>query len=651
MLKDTRIGIPIIGSKYWYAGVTIVESIICSVIQMPKENRPQLFLVFNDENLEYLTSYDLIPLHEHLFPLIDGLIYVGTNLNTAHHLIQYPFIHYCSTDHLFRNIDLMLPMNSELCPGQPAIPWIPDFQHHYLPQLFPAAEIQKRNALFQEIADHSPLVLFTSNDSKKDFLQFYSSSSATALVLPFPVHPKEEWYSDDPCQIQEKYKLPDKFILCSNQFWMHKNHAVLFKALAILKNTGQEVHLVCTGSTNDYRNPHYFNKLQEYIQVLNIKDQVHILGLIPRHDQMQLMRRSLFVVQPSLFEGLSLIIQECKLLGKSIILSDLAIHQEEGYGTFFTRTDAEDLANKMANLLPISLPGPAPLKEMEAQVGYHQKITSFNLQFCQFITAAKEIYQPSLQNRTFSRRLIHPVDKIKIATSLAPSKDISIQKRAIETWILSGFHVVSINSQEEIHTIQPHFPHVEFVTAQRDARDIYGKPYIYIDDIFSYFSSQNNRICGIVNSDIHFFKKDLSAFMSTEAKDSLVFGPRLDVESFEKINDGSFYKGFDYFFFDQSLIKQYPSSKFCIGLPWWDYWLPIIPLFAKLPVKKVITPICYHIIHPSNYSIASWKSLALELMRHFSLTPQSNDIYLGYLNNYVLNLIENNSTGIAYTMN
>lgn len=650
MLKNIRIGIPIIGSKYWYAGVTVVESIINSVTQMPKEERPQLFFVINDENLEYLTLYDLIPLHEHLFPLIDGLIYTGGNIASARNLIHYPLIHYASHDELFQNIDLLLPINSELYPGQPAIPWIPDFQHHYLPQLFSATEIVKRNTIFQKIADSSPLVLFTSNDAKKDFLQLYPSSAAKALVLPFPVHPREEWYTGDPYQIQKKYNLPDKFILCSNQFWMHKNHAVLFSALAILRNRGQDVHLVCTGSTTDYRNPNYFSKLQEYIQVLNIKDHVHILGLIPRHDQMQLMRRSLFVVQPSLFEGLSLIIKECQLLGKSIVVSDLPIHEEEHYGTYFARTDAEDLSNKIAELLPVSSPGPNPLKEMEAKAEYNKEINEFNLQFCQFIIAAKEIYRSSEPDAAPSYRPPN-FEKITIATSLAPNKDISTQKRAIESWIACGFHVVSINSQDEISMIQHEFPNIEFVTAQRDAREIYGKPYIYIDDILSYFSTQNNRICGIVNSDIHFFKKDLPAFMFKEAADSFVFGPRLDIESFDKISNGTFYKGFDYFFFDQSLIKHYPPAKFCIGLPWWDYWMPLIPLLANLPVKKVTTPICYHIIHPSNYSIASWKALAMEMMKHFSLTPQTNEIYLGYLNTYILNFIENSSTSIEYTMN
>ncbi|SFL68826.1 glycosyltransferase [Pelosinus propionicus] len=650
MLKNIRIGLPMIGSKYWYAGVTVVESIISSVAQLSEENRPQLFLVMNDENLECLTLYDLIPLHEHLFPLIDGLIYVGTNIDTAKDLINHPIIHYVSTDHLFHNIDLMLPINSELYPGYPAIPWIPDFQHHYLPQLFSATEITKRNTLFQKIADNSPVVLFTSNDAKKDFLQLYPSSPATPLVLPFPVHPKKEWYTGDPYQIQAKYKIPDRFILCSNQFWMHKNHPVLFKALAILQSRGQEIHLVCTGSTTDYRNPNYFNKLQEYIQVLNLKEHIHILGLIPRHDQMQLMRRSLFVVQPSLFEGLSLIIQECQLLGKDIILSDLPIHEEEGYGTYFARTDAEDLANKISLLLPTTNPGPDLLKENESKLEYNAKITNFNWQFCQFIMAAREIYRSPVQNTTFSHSSFHH-DKITIATSLAPGKDISTQKKAIESWMHSGFNVVSINSQAEINTIQPYFPNIEFVAAKRDARETYGKPYIYIDDILAYFAARENRICGIVNSDIHFFKKDLPAFMNIEATDSLVFGPRLDVESFDKISNGIFYKGFDYFFFDRSFIQQYPPAKFCIGLPWWDYWMPLIPLLAKLSVKKVTTPICYHIIHPSNYSIASWKSLALEMMKHFSLPPQANEIYLGYLNNYILDLIEKTSTSIEYRMN
>jgi glycosyltransferase involved in cell wall biosynthesis len=648
MLKETRIGLPLIGSKYWYAGVTIVDSIIHSIVQIPKEERPQLFLVITEDNLPYLSSYDLLPLHEHLIPLTNGIIFVGKDLTSAQVLIQHPFTHYASINDLFKNIDILLPINSDIYPGQPGIPWIPDFQHHYLPQLFSPADIENRNAKFQKIADNSKMVIFTSNDVKKDFSQMYPTSSAKTKVLPIPVHPKDEWYAGDAYQTQLKYNLPDRFILCSNQFWMHKNHATLFKAIAILRQSGQDVHLVCTGSTFDYRNPDYFTALQKYISDLNIADLIHILGLIPRQDQIQLMRRSLFAVHPSLFEGLNLIAQECQLLGKMIILSDLPIHQEQNFGIYFSRADAIDLAKKISNLLPVSFPGPSRLQEIEAQIAYKDKIQDFNRQLSELVEDAQRTFNSSGLAPALPYR---PNTQITIATSIAATKDIAIQKRCIDSWIRCGFKVVAINTQNEMNMIKHHFPSVEFVIANRDARAQFGTPYIYIDDILSYFTTQNCKICGIVNSDIYFCKENLPSFMYKQALNSLVFGSRLDVTSFDNTSNGNFYVGFDYFFFDKDIIKFYPPTNFCIGLPWWDYWLPLIAILAKLSVKKVTSPICYHIIHPSNYSIAIYKELANQMAKHLALDPQPSDIYIGNLNHFIYGYIERSAKKIEFTIN
>ena len=61
-------------------------------------------------------------------------------------------------------------------------------------------------------------------------------------------------------------------------------------------------------------------------------------------------------------------------------------------------------------------------------------------------------------------------------------------------------------------------------------------------------------------------------------------------------------EGFDYFFFDKSVIATYPPSAFCLGLPCWDYWAILAPLFSGIPVKKVITPHAYHIKHKVNWN-------------------------------------------------
>lgn len=239
-------------------------------------------------------------------------------------------------------------------------------------------------------------------------------------------------------------------------------------------------------------------------------------------------------------------------------------------------------------------------------------------------------------------------NKITIVTSLAVSKDLFIQKNALNSWLTCGFHVVSMNIQREINLLEHDFPAIEFVRPHRDASERYGKPYIYIDDILAYFARQNSTICGIVNSDIHFPKENLSEFFHQEVPSSLVFGSRLDIKSFDHMSSGTMYSGFDYFFFDQELINFYPPSNFCMGLPWWDYWLPLFAIVSKLPVKRLTTPIGYHLIHPNNYSISLWRELALEMAKELSPTQDQNKISFGHLHRFCLNTINTFSHNIEF---
>ena len=335
MITEMRVGIPIIGGEYWFAGVTIVESLVKAVNYLPETDRPQLFLVVTDDTLESFS------LHQPFTSLFNGIIFVGQNQVDACKIID-SYVHCVSQDELFSKIDFLFPLNSVVWPGRRAGVWIPDFQHRYLPGFFSQAECASRDERFDNIAQLAQLVVLTTHTVEHDFVKFYPSSQAVTRVLAAPFYPVEDWYTGDPSEIQNKYGLPDRFIICSNQFWIHKNHSTLFDAIALLRQAGQDAHVVCTGFTFDYRWPDYFTQIQQKIAELGIADLVHILGLIPRREQVQLIRRSLFAIQPSLFEGLSMLVLECRALGKQIILSDLDVHHEHEYGIYFERTNPQD---------------------------------------------------------------------------------------------------------------------------------------------------------------------------------------------------------------------------------------------------------------------------------------------------------------------
>ena len=106
--------------------------------------------------------------------------------------------------------------------------WIPDFQHKYYPDLFTDEELQNRDFAIKEIVEAGESVVLSSNTAAYD-LKIFSNSSAKVNVWRFCSFINwPEWQS----QIIQKYQIPDKFLYLPNQFWAHKNHLTVLKALS-----------------------------------------------------------------------------------------------------------------------------------------------------------------------------------------------------------------------------------------------------------------------------------------------------------------------------------------------------------------------------------------------------------------------------------
>ena len=211
----------------------------------------------------------------------------------------------------------------------------------------------------------------------------------------------------------------------------------------------------------------------------------------------------------------------------------------------------------------------------------------------------------------------HADARLTIATSIAPKAprapcgEIEKQARAIESWVKLGFRPVSINCIEEIDALRESFPQVEFVPAKRDAREVFGKPLIYFDDFLEYFRQGDFEFGGIVNSDIFLAGDEgIIPFIESQARDSLVYGSRINVDSLEVLEGEVYEQGFDFFFFNKSLIPRIPKTEFCIGATWWDYWAPLIAALEGFQIKRLVGPFAYHVRHRFRWDHKQWISLA-----------------------------------------
>jgi len=254
--------------------------------------------------------------------------------------------------------DVVIPSIHSLGKDFP-YPWVGylyDFQHKYYPDFFTLTDIENRNQAFSVMLNGAKTVIVNALDVKNDILKYYPGAKAQVYDLPFAPIANKEWFSDSDNNIVERYSLQKKFFLMSNQFWVHKSHGTAFEALAILQNKGiDDYEIVCTGNTGDHRFPNYFNELQQKIAQLGLINKIKILGYIPKEDQIQIMRKSMGVLQPTLFEGGpgGGATYNAVALGIPVIISDIPVNREiVADDIFFFKTKSSaDMADKMLNLI------------------------------------------------------------------------------------------------------------------------------------------------------------------------------------------------------------------------------------------------------------------------------------------------------------
>ena len=227
------------------------------------------------------------------------------------------------------------------------INWIPDFQHIHLPQMFSEKEIRNRNNDFLKLIRDSDLIVLSSFDALKDMKKFAPNYEDRARVLQFVSQPNSRYFEldeHDKSLLLQKYGIKDDFFYIPNQFWKHKNHMMMFEAISELKKDGIEINIVCTGYLGDYRNKTYIDDAREFIKSNNLEDNIKLLGLVDYEDVFALIKFSKVVINPSLFEGWSSTVEECKSIGKNMILSDLDVHKEQyPNAVFFERDSIESL--------------------------------------------------------------------------------------------------------------------------------------------------------------------------------------------------------------------------------------------------------------------------------------------------------------------
>tara|TARA_B100000212_G_scaffold285284_1_gene225748 strand:- start:824 stop:1990 length:1167 start_codon:yes stop_codon:yes gene_type:complete len=349
-MKKNKICLIMKNNSNWTGGSEYIKNILLSFSFLEKNERDKIevYLISFESSLE--NDYLFLKNSDYYYSLRDFrnsfirrfLFFI----NEKNKLIQFVYIAFILYS---KKVNFAYPFPDYLkWIGLKSALWIPDFQHHYLRDFFSKDDIKKRNKKFRKIIDSTSKIVLSSEDSKRDLIKFYDINNKKIYVLNFRTNLNKDWLLENPIEISNKYNLPDKFFLVSNQFWKHKNHLLVLDALNYLNiKKNININIIMTGRLN--KEKEFSKKIIDKIKEYKLKNQLFILGLIPKKDQFLLMRRSIAVIQPSLFEGWSTILEETRSIGKNIILSDLEVHKEQNYrnSIFFIKNSYLDLADKI----------------------------------------------------------------------------------------------------------------------------------------------------------------------------------------------------------------------------------------------------------------------------------------------------------------
>ena len=214
-----------------------------------------------------------------------------------------------------------------------------DLMHRYEAR-FPEVrgEYEERELLMKSHAQYATMILVDSKLGKKQFEESYNKVKGKGLkiiclpfVVPEHIHNCKEEFVD----------VPEKYVFYPAQFWRHKNHINLVKAVGLLKSRIPDVHLVLVGSEKNC-----CGQIKRYIKDNALEDNITILGFVSNEKITYLYKHAMGMIMPSYFGPTNIPPLEAMALGCPVAVSNkYAMPEQVGNaGLLFNPDSPEEIA-------------------------------------------------------------------------------------------------------------------------------------------------------------------------------------------------------------------------------------------------------------------------------------------------------------------
>lgn len=211
----------------------------------------------------------------------------------------------------------------------------------YFPEVSSAgAQNEKRDKVCKSTFSGAFRIVVGTNRGKQEIIDAYGVNAERLLVNPFPV---------DMLSLSSSVSRSPNQIIYPANFWPHKNHLILIKALKLLSNRSDlKFKLVLTGTDKGS-----LGAVKSLVTSLGLQDFVEFSGFISKLELDDLYSRSNLLVFPSLIGPDNLPPLEALAKGCKIAVSDIPGAREQfgNFATYFDPHNVQDLANAIQHNL------------------------------------------------------------------------------------------------------------------------------------------------------------------------------------------------------------------------------------------------------------------------------------------------------------
>jgi glycosyltransferase involved in cell wall biosynthesis len=231
----------------------------------------------------------------------------------------------------------------------PLVAVVADLQFVHAPEFFAPRERERLAAEFSRIAESAARIVCVSEYVRSTVVRAGAPPERT-VVIHHALHRRFDGLPLPRCEDVLGYwaLLPGEYLLYPANFWPHKNHQRLLEAFALFVDThsASRLKLVLTGAGDGRA------RIEEALRGSAIANRVVIAGFVSDAELHALLRCSLALVFPSLYEGFGMPIVEAMVAGTPVLCSNGTSLPEiaGGAALLFDPNSAAEIANAIGRI-------------------------------------------------------------------------------------------------------------------------------------------------------------------------------------------------------------------------------------------------------------------------------------------------------------